>query len=237
MKMPTVNAHLLLVDDDPELAGLLADYLRGEGFNCDWRDNGQAALDALQTQPYDLIVMDVMMPVMSGIEALARLRQFTHTPVIMLTAKGDDQDRILGLELGADDYVAKPCTPRELAARVRAILRRSQQSQADSQVTPQKSILQAGAVTLCPQTRKAELAGQALTLTSTEFNLLEVLLKHQGDVVTREQLSEQALGKPLARFDRSIDVHLSSIRRKLGNLPDGRSYIQTVVRVGYQFIS
>lgn len=237
--MPTTNAHLLLVDDDPELAGLLADYLRGEGFQCDWRDNGQAAIDAIQQQKYDLVVMDVMMPVMSGIEALARLRQFSNTPVIMLTAKGDDQDRILGLELGADDYVAKPCTPRELAARVRAILRRSQTPESDRTVTaaPSKLILQAGPVTLCPQTRKAELFGEVLTLTSTEFNLLEVLLKHQGEVVTREQLSEQALGKPLARFDRSIDVHLSSIRRKLGNLPDGRSYIQTVVRVGYQFIS
>lgn len=234
MTMPTSNAHLLLVDDDPELAGLLADYLRGEGFSCDWRDNGQAAIEAVQQQHYDLIVMDVMMPIMSGIEALARLRQFAHTPVIMLTAKGDDQDRILGLELGADDYVAKPCTPRELAARVKAILRRSNRQ---AVITSAKAPLQVGPVTLCPQTRKATLHDQTLSLTSTEFNLLEVLLKHHGEVVTREQLSEQALGKPLARFDRSIDVHLSSIRRKLGNQPDGRSYIQTVVRVGYQFIS
>lgn len=237
MPMPTSNAQLLLVDDDPELAGFLADYLRGEGFRCEWRDNGQAAIDALQQQNYDLIVMDVMMPVMSGIEALARLRQFSNTPVIMLTAKGDDHDRILGLELGADDYVAKPCTPRELAARIKAILRRSAQSQGQAPTATAKAVLQAGPVTLCPQTRKATLGDETLNLTSTEFNLLEVLLKHQGDVVTREQLSEQALGKALARFDRSIDVHLSSIRRKLGNLPDGRSYIQTVVRVGYQFIS
>lgn len=237
MPMPTSNAQLLLVDDDPELAGFLADYLRGEGFRCEWRDNGQAAIDALQQQNYDLIVMDVMMPVMSGIEALARLRQFSNTPVIMLTAKGDDQDRILGLELGADDYVAKPCTPRELAARIKAILRRSTQAQEQATTPAAKTVLQAGPVTLCPQTRKATLGDETLNLTSTEFNLLEVLLKHQGDVVTREQLSEQALGKALARFDRSIDVHLSSIRRKLGNLPDGRSYIQTVVRVGYQFIS
>lgn len=236
MTMPTSNAHLLLVDDDPELAGLLADYLRGEGFHCDWRDNGQAAIEALQQQYYDLIIMDVMMPIMSGIEALARLRQFAHTPVIMLTAKGDDQDRILGLELGADDYVAKPCTPRELAARVKAILRRSSPQTAAS-VSSTKTLLEVGPVTLCPQTRKVTLHNETLTLTSTEFNLLEVLLKHHGEVVTREQLSEQALGKPLARFDRSIDVHLSNIRRKLGNLPDGRSYIQTVVRVGYQFIS
>lgn len=236
--MPIQNAHILLVDDDPELAGLLADYLRGEGFRCDWRENGQAAITALQSAHYDLVVMDVMMPVMSGIEALARLRQFSQTPVIMLTAKGDDQDRILGLELGADDYVAKPCTPRELAARVKAVLRRSQHALDSAPPSqPTKAILQAGAVTLCPQTRKAELDGQALNLTSTEFNLLEVLIRHHGEVVSREKLSEQALGKPLARFDRSIDVHLSSIRRKLGNLPDGRSYIQTIVRVGYQFIS
>jgi len=177
-------------------------------------------------------VLDVVMPRMSGIEALTRIRQVSRIPVLMLTAKGDDADRIVGLELGADDYVPKPCTPRELAARIRAILRRTQ---ADDTAGGPVAI-ESGPLKLFPRQRRAEWGDKPLDLTSTEFNLLEALARHAGRPVSKEALSEYALGRPLTRFDRSIDVHVSSIRRKLGMLPDGRSWIQTVVRQGYQLI-
>jgi two-component system OmpR family response regulator/two-component system response regulator CpxR len=153
-------------------------------------------------------------------------------PVLMLTAKGDDADRIVGLELGADDYVPKPCTPRELTARIRAILRRSAAVESSSSSSP----IIIDALSIWSEQRRAEWAGKQLELTSTEFNLLEVLTRNAGRVVSKAELSEQALGRPLARFDRSIDVHISSIRRKLVPLPDGRTRILAVINKGYQFI-
>jgi len=151
-------------------------------------------------------------------------------PVLMLTAKGEDMDRIVGLELGADDYVPKPCLPRELAARLRAILRRTQGGDMPS------GPIAVGPLAVYPEQRRVEWAGAQVDLTSTEFNLLEILARNAGRPVAKATLCEQALGRPLARFDRSIDVHLSSIRHKLGTLPDGRSCIQTVFRQGYQLI-
>jgi two-component system OmpR family response regulator len=168
---------------------------------------------------------------MTGIEALTHIRKTSRVPVVMLTARGDDADRIAGLELGADDYVPKPCTPRELVARIRAILRRTQPGAGDAAAT-----IEAGPLKLSPGQRRAEWAGKPLDLTSTEFNLLEALARHAGQPVSKDTLSELALGRPLTRFDRSIDVHVSSIRRKLGTMPDGRSWIQTVVRQGYQLV-
>jgi DNA-binding response OmpR family regulator len=174
-----------------------------------------------------------MMPGMSGIQTLAAIRAESVLPVLMLTARGDDVDRIVGLELGADDYVAKPCTPRELAARIRAILKRSG---ALATPAPAGQALRVGELVLWPAQRLAEQAGQPLALTSTEYNLFEVLMRNAGHVVSKAELSQQALGRPLARFDRSIDVHMSSIRNKLGKLPDGSSLIQTVIRQGYQLV-
>jgi len=174
-----------------------------------------------------------MMPRMSGIEVLSRIRSTSRIPVLMLTAKGDDADRIVGLELGADDYVPKPCTPRELVARIRAILRRTQAAGDDAEMPP---IIESGPLKVYPRQRRAEWDGRMLDLTSTEFNLLEALARSAGRPVSKNRLSELALGRPLTRFDRSIDVHISSIRRKLGTLIDGRSWIQTVVRQGYQLI-
>jgi len=151
--------------------------------------------------------------------------------VLMLTARGDDIDRIVGLEQGADDYVPKPCTAREISARIRAILRRSGgQEEATNQP------VNAGALFMWPELRRAEWQGAPLELTSTEFNLLEVLARNAGRTVSKEELSEQGLGRPLQKFDRSIEVHLSKIREKLGLLDDGRSCIQTIFRQGYQFI-
>jgi DNA-binding response OmpR family regulator len=224
--------RILLVDDDAELSGLLAEYLANEGFAVDVAHDGEAGVEAALAGGHAIVVLDVMMPRLNGIEALRRIRQSSQVPVLMLTARGDDVDRIVGLELGADDYVPKPCTPRELVARLRAILRRVGAPPAESGGGP----IEVPPLTIWPERRSASLNGEPLRLTSAEFNLLEVLARHAGRVVSKAELSEQGLGRPLARFDRAIDVHMSSIRQKLGTLPDGRSRIQTVRGMGYQLV-
>lgn len=224
---------ILLADDDAELAGLLKDYLQQEGFHVELCHDGESAVAAALSGVHSIAVLDVMMPRSSGIDALGRIRAAgSRMPVLMLTAKGDDLDRILGLELGADDYVPKPCSPRELLARLRAILRRVQ----TNQDTKESGALYIGPLIINPGNRSAHWNSAPLMLTSTEFNILELLARNAGQVVSKSEISEQALGRPLMRFDRSMDVHVSSIRRKLGTLPDGRSYIQTVRGAGYQFI-
>ncbi len=224
---------ILLVDDDTELVAMLTTYLEREGFEVGAAYDGQTgAAEALSGQ-YSIAVIDVMMPRSSGIEALTRIRAQSRIPVLMLTARGDDADRIVGLEIGADDYVPKPCTPRELTARIRAILRRTERA---DRAEDAAVAVTAGSLVMWPERRYAEWRGRALELTSTEFNLLEVLARNAGRPVSKQDLSEQALGRALSPFDRSIDVHLSSIRRKLGTLADGRSCIQTVYRLGYQLI-
>lgn len=226
-----MSERVLLVDDDVELVELLRDYLEREGFAVSTAHDGPTGVSAALGAHHDIVVLDIMMPGMSGIEVLNRIRAESTTPVIMLTARGDDADRIAGLELGADDYVQKPCTPRELAARIRAILKRVGPATA----SPASPIV-VGALTIFPAQRRAERKGVTLDLTSTEFSLLEVLARNAGQAVSKAVLSEEALGRPLTRFDRSIDVHMSNIRQKLGNLADGRSSIQTVIRKGYQLI-
>jgi len=225
-------ARILLVDDDVELSGMLCDYLVRDGFEAMAVPDGESGVVEALSGRFALVVLDVMMPGIGGIEALRRIRAASTVPVLMLTARGDDLDRIVGLELGADDYVPKPCLPRELAARLRAILRRSQQAGEPASQAP----LVVGPLKLMPAQRRVEWDGAPVELTSTEFNLLEALARNAGRPVSKADLSAQALGRPLARFDRSIDVHLSSIRHKLGLLPDGRSCIQTVYRQGYQLL-
>ncbi|KZE87222.1 response regulator transcription factor [Chromobacterium subtsugae] len=225
--------NVLLVDDDIELLELLRDYLAREGFAVSCAHDGPAGVAAALSGRHDIAVLDVMMPGMDGIAALSRIRAASAMPVIMLTARGDDADRIAGLELGADDYVPKPCTPRELAARIRAILKRV----AGAAQLPAAPAIVAGALTVWPALRRVERGGQAVELTSTEYNLVEALARHAGMPVSKAELSQQALGRPLARFDRSIDVHISSIRHKLGPLADGSPRIQTVIRKGYQLIA
>ncbi|AKU21290.1 response regulator transcription factor [Massilia sp. NR 4-1] len=227
-------SKVLLIDDDIELVGMFQEYLEQEGFSVRTANDGESgAREALSGQ-YAIAVLDVMMPRMNGLETLRRIRAASQMPVLMLTARGDDTDRIVGLELGADDYVAKPCTPRELTARIRAILRRTQNSAGDNSGSVQP--LSVGQLTMWPEQRRATWAGNALELTSTEFNLLEVLARNAGKPVSKSTLSEQGLGRPMARFDRNIDVHLSSLRHKLGTIADGRSCLQTVYRMGYQLI-
>jgi two-component system OmpR family response regulator/two-component system response regulator CpxR len=228
-----MSHKVLLVDDDVELVDLLRDYLEREGFQVAVAYDGKTGVAAALSGAFGIAVLDVMMPVMSGIQVLTQIRAGSSMPVIMLTARGDETDRIVGLELGADDYVPKPCTPRELTARIRAILKRSGTTEAGAMTTDP---IVAGTLTIWPAQRRAQRAGKTIDLTSTEFNLVEMLARSAGRPVTKSDLSQEALGRPLTRFDRSIEVHMSSIRHKLGKLADGRSLIQTVIRKGYQLI-
>ncbi|EGZ44097.1 MULTISPECIES: response regulator transcription factor [Neisseria] len=222
-------SHVLLVDDDALLTELLTEYLTAEGLSVNSVPDGEAGVQEILSGNYDVVVLDSMMPKMNGLEVLKTVRAQSTIPVIMLTAKGDDIDRIIGLEMGADDYVPKPCTPRELLARINAILRRAQ-SAAEQSTAPNS--ISVSNVTLYPAKRQATIGEEPLELTSTEFNLLEVLMRHAGQVVSKETLSIEALDRKLAKFDRSIDVHISSIRHKLGDA----SLIQTVRGLGYLFV-
>jgi len=226
---------VLLIDDDIELVSMFREFLQQDGFQVQLEFDGQSGCAAALSGQFSIAILDVMMPRMNGLETLRQIRAHSSMPILMLTAKGDDTDRIVGLEMGADDYVTKPCTPRELAARIRAILRRSQAPQGSPADAAALS-MQFGKLELWPMLRRAQWDDRALELTSTEFNLLEVLLRHAGTPVSKNSLSEQALGRPLARFDRNIDVHMSSLRQKLGKLKDDRSCVQTVYRLGYQLI-
>ena len=218
-------SRVLLVDDDALLTELLTEYLTAEGLNVHSVPDGEAGVHEILTGQYDVVVLDSMMPKMNGLDVLKNVRSQSTVPVIMLTAKGDDIDRIIGLEMGADDYVPKPCTPRELLARINAILRRAQRGGAPNSISVSD-------VVLYPAKRQATIREEPLELTSTEFNLLEVLMRHAGQVVSKETLSIEALDRKLAKFDRSIDVHISSIRHKLGDA----SLIQTVRGLGYLFV-
>ncbi len=225
-------AKILIVDDDVELAGLFKEYLEQDGFAVEVSYRGDAGLRLALSGDYQLVILDIMLPDIKGTEVLIRIRMESRIPVLMFTAKGDDVDRIIGLESGADDYVPKPCTPRELAARIRAILRRTQLVAGAADNGP----IIAGPLKVWSEKRKASWFDRDMELTSTEFNLLEALALNFGRIVSKNELSEKALGRPLARFDRSIDVHMSSIRQKLGCQNDGRSYIQTVRGQGYQLV-
>lgn len=224
---------VLLVDDDKELCAMQADYLAADGFEVSCAHDGAAGVAAALGDSFAIVVLDVMMPKLNGIDALRQIREHSDVPVIMLTARGDDIDRVLGLEFGADDYVPKPCTPRELVARIRAILRRTE---GNASRNASASAVELGPLKLSPQQRQASWQGAALELTSTEFSVLELLALHAGQSVSKQDLCAHALGRPLTRYDRSIDVHVSNLRQKLGTLDDGRSPVQTVRGIGYQLI-
>lgn len=235
LKIGAMTNRVLIVDDDLELASMLSQYLRREGFEVDCVYDGLAGVHQTAAQPYAIVVLDIMMPKLSGLEALRRIRAHSQVPILMLTARGDNVDRIVGLDMGADDYVPKPCTPGELAARIRAILRRQKRLESDTIESPDK-VLQCGPLCLQTATRVATWHNAPLELTGTEFNLLEVLARHAGALVSKNEISLQAFGQPLARFDRRIDVHVSSIRHKLGERSDGRTWIQSVRGQGYQLL-
>jgi two-component system response regulator CpxR len=233
MKPASETPRILLADDDVELCELLSEYLADEGFSVDAVHDGESAVESGAAGTHAVIVLDVMMPRLNGFDALRELRKLTQTPVLMLTARGDDVDRIVGLEMGADDYLPKPCNPRELVARLRAILRRARPWPSPEGVS---ETLGAGDLVLRPETREAFLAELPLSLTSAEFNVIEALVRSAGRVVSKEELSEQALGRKLERYDRSIDVHVSNLRKKLGSGADGKTRIKTVRGRGYLYV-
>ena len=212
---------ILLIDDDIELCEMLAEYLASESFSVTSVHDGRSGLNEAQASHYDIIILDVMLPELNGFSVLKELHQLISTPVLMLTAKGDDIDRIIGLEMGADDYLAKPCNPRELVARLKAILRRTQTSSAKI-----AGVIKTGDVEIYPASRKALYQKLPLLLTSSEYNLLEVLANNAGYLVDKETLSEQALGKKLTAYDRSIDMHMSKLRQKLND--ESQQLIKTV---------
>jgi DNA-binding response OmpR family regulator len=224
---------VLLVDDDVELTGMLMQYLAHEGFAAEVAHDGETGVAYALSGRFAIVVLDVMIPRLSGIEALRRIRAASRVPVLMLTARGDDIDRISGLNLGADDYVPKPCTPGELVARLRAILRRA----GDAGLAGMSGPVNAGQLVLWPASRRATWFGNPVELTGTEFSVLEVLARHAGRLVSKEDISQRAFGRPLARFDRRIDVHISSIRQKLGQRASGGPWIVSVRGVGYQLLT
>lgn len=225
--------RVLLIDDDQELCSLLSDFLVLEGFKVAAVHDGAEAIEHCRGNSYDALVLDVMLPRVQGFDVLRRLREFSTVPVIMLTARGEDTDRIVGLEMGADDYLAKPCNPRELAARLRAILRRAEPN--NSRSSP---VLEVNDIVLDRAQRSVCIAGQAVKLTTAEFNVLDVLMENAGDVVNKETLSQKALGRALMAYDRSIDVHVSNLRKKLSattvSAETGTERITNIRGVGYQ---
>lgn len=233
---------ILLVDDDVELCSLLSDYLQMEGFTVEVVHNGQLALDAVAKQHFDVIVLDVMMPELNGFDTLNQLRSKDSTPVLMMTARGDEIDRIVGFEMGADDYLPKPCSPRELVARLRAIIRRidMEKSAPDPQSQNSEKITHLD-VELHLASRKARLKGEPLDLTQTEFRILQLLMEHPGEMISKDRLMDEVLNRKLGPFDRTIDMHMSNIRKKLGPLNLGPNNneeprIITIRGAGYQLV-
>ena len=229
-----MTKQILIIDDDKELTELLSDYLANEGFLIECCHDGVSGLARAYDQSFSLILLDVMMPGLNGFEVLKALGGKHTTPILMLTAKGDDSDRVLGLELGADDYLAKPFQHKELLARINAILRRIDIVRNQK---PQSTQLAVNGVVLENSTREAFCDEQLVELTGTEYQVLELLMNNHGKIVSKEQLSEQVLNRRLSAFDRSIDMHVSNIRRKLQKISPESEKVKTVRGSGYIFLT
>ena len=227
--------HILVVEDARDIREPLGRYLRENGYRATTAPDASAARKVLKASGIDLVVLDIMMPGEDGLSLCRSIRETSQTPVILLTARGEAVDRILGLEIGADDYLAKPFDPRELVARIRAVLRRTREAAAGAAHTEHDhdEVLQVGGIQLSLGSRTVNCAGKPVDLTSVEFNVLELLLRNAGTVVTREQIAEVALGRPLNTFDRSVDVHVSRLRKKLGSLPGADDLIRPIRGIGY----
>jgi len=223
--------HVLVVDDDAELCQLVTRFLAREGFAITWARNGEAGVERALAEDYSLIMLDVMMPDTDGFDVLRRIRERSRTPILMLTARGDTQDRIRGLEMGADDYLPKPFDPAELLARIRAILRRS------APLRPVFGAISLGDIALDGGSRSVLRAGTPVDLTTVEFDLLAALLHAAGAIVSREDLVRNVLGREFSPFDRSIDTHVCNLRRKLGPLAEGGERIKGVRGAGYLYAS
>lgn len=230
-----MDQRLLIIDDDLELCQLLEEYLAREGFDIESVQHGDRGAALAVEREFSLVILDVMLPGLNGFEVLRRIREKSRVPVLMLTARGDEIDRIVGLEMGADDYLPKPFNPRELVARIRAIQRRADQAPAQAEPGDTDHPLKVGDVVLDPGSRAVSRAGTHLELTSVEFSLLETLLREAGRVVSREDLVRRVLGRRLSPYDRSIDVHVSSLRRKLGPATGTTERIKTIRGVGYLY--
>ena len=230
--------RLLMIEDDVRLAGMVGEYLSQSGFAVDHAVDGGSGLAALQDKPFDLVVLDLMLPDIDGLEVCRRLRalpgEVARTPVLMLTAKGDPMDRVVGLEMGADDYLPKPFEPRELLARIRAILRRNQRGAA-AVAEPAHPVLRFGGLEIDRDARLVTVNGQAAEMTSYQFDLLVALAERAGRVLTRDQIMEVVRGRELEAFDRSIDVHMGRIRAAIELDPKNPKRILTVRGVGYVF--
>lgn len=224
-----MNNSILIIDDDFELTDLLSQYLEPEGFNVVCVHDGEIGVKKALNQSFDAIILDVMLPKLNGFEVLKAIREHLETPVLMLTARGDDIDRIVGLEIGADDYLPKPCNPRELVARLRAILRRTKK------IPTQRPVIERNNIVLDSLKRNVTLSGTYLELTNAEFNILEMLIKSPAQAFSKEELTEYALGRKYTAYDRSIDVHISNLRNKLGDNPAGEPILKTVRGFGYMF--
>lgn len=224
--------NILLIDDDIELSQMLSEYLTNESFKVKVVHQGQEGINEALSGKYKAIILDIMLPDLNGIDVLKNIRQSLNTPVIMLTAKGDNIDRVLGLELGADDYIPKPCYPRELLARLRAVLRRMDDKAPHVELDDKKYSFN-DLILDIPQ-RLCSWNNVTIELTSTEFNLLALLVKNSDRVVTKEELSEDGLGRARELYDRSVDVHISNIRQKLHQLTKDAITIETIRAVGYR---
>jgi two-component system response regulator CpxR len=223
--------HVLIIDDDVELCGLVAEYLEPEGYRVEAVHEGERGVERALSGAYALVVLDVMLPGINGFEALRRIRAHSRLPVLMLTARGEDVDRIVGLEIGADDYLAKPFNPRELTARIRAIMRRVKPEDAERREA--RETINVGDIQMETGTRLVRRAGQTIDLTVVEYDVLEKLLRAAGQIVSREELVREVLGRTLSPFDRSIDMHISNLRKKLGHKIGEVERIKTVRGVGY----
>ncbi|WP_432737851.1 response regulator [Maridesulfovibrio sp. FT414] len=227
--------QILIVDDDAKLRELLTQYLEGYGYSVSTLHSGEGILDEIRENRPEIIILDIMMPVKDGLEVLRDLRPHSNIPVIMLTAKGEDTDRIVGLELGADDYISKPFNPRELLARIKAVLRRS--TDPIRLASPAAGQIKVAGMILHVAHQKLEIDGESLELSSTEFKLLKALMENPGRPLTRDSLMTSVWGKDFNAFDRSIDVHISKLRAILKPYPDHESRIRTVWGTGYMFVS
>jgi len=226
---------ILLIDDDTELCALLTEYLADEGFELETRHEGPSGLARALSREHDLIILDVMLPGCNGFEVLRKIRKQSDVPVLMLTARGDEVDRIVGLEIGADDYLGKPFNPRELVARLKAIFRRTQPQEGESEATAEPTKWCVDDIELEGRTRRVFKQGEAIDLTAVEFNLLRVLLQSAGSVVSRETLNQEVLGRAYTAYDRSIDVHISKLRKKLGEKVGQVERIQAIRGEGYLY--
>ncbi|WP_317929295.1 response regulator transcription factor [Halioxenophilus sp. WMMB6] len=224
-------SNILLVDDDKDLCNLLTDYLNDEGFSTSSAHDGSEGLALIKAKQFDAVILDVMLPFYNGFELITKVREISDVPLIMLTAKGDSIDRIIGLDMGADDYVAKPCNPRELVARINAILRRLDHKLGQSN----SDLLEVNGIVLNRGNRSCLYNGNTLNITGAEFSILDQLMSKAGNILSKESLTERALSRKLTPYDRSIDVHVSNIRKKLSSIGVNKDQIINVRGAGYMF--